>query len=114
MKQAGQVVLFKFPQTNLVPGKLRPAILLSRLPGSRDDWLICMMSTQVHQAVPQFDEVIHANDADFRLSGLRGISLIRLGRLAVVEGRILVGALGQISPTRLQRLKSRLVAWLAK
>lgn len=33
MKQAGQVVLFRFPQTDLAEGKLRPALLLGKLPG---------------------------------------------------------------------------------
>ncbi len=32
MKQAGQIVLFRFPQTDLEEGKLRPALLLGRLP----------------------------------------------------------------------------------
>jgi len=29
MKQAGQIVLFKFPQADLEQGKLRPALLIS-------------------------------------------------------------------------------------
>ena len=40
MKQAGQIVLFPFPHTDLGEGKLRPALLLGRLPGEYDDWLI--------------------------------------------------------------------------
>jgi len=40
MKQPGQIVLFRFPQTDLAVGKLRPALLLGRLPGGYDDWLI--------------------------------------------------------------------------
>lgn len=47
MKQAGQIVLFRFPQTNLEEGKLRPALLLGKLPGPYDDWLICMISSQI-------------------------------------------------------------------
>jgi hypothetical protein len=34
MKRAGQLVLFNFPQTNLIRGKLRPALLIGKLPGS--------------------------------------------------------------------------------
>ena len=41
MKEAGQVVVFRFPQTDLEKGKLRPALLLGTLPGDYDDWLIC-------------------------------------------------------------------------
>jgi mRNA interferase MazF len=43
MKREGQIVLFRFPQTDLASGKLRPALLLKDLPGPYDDWLICMI-----------------------------------------------------------------------
>jgi mRNA interferase MazF len=39
MKQPGQVVIFKFPQTNLEYTKARPALLLAKVPGDYDDWL---------------------------------------------------------------------------
>lgn len=112
MKQAGQVVLFRFPQTNLAEGKLRPALLLGKLPGEYDDWLICMISSQAHRYVPGFDELVREDDADFTLSGLKGPSAIRIGRLAVVQGEVLLGAIGEIAPQRLQRIKRRLAEWL--
>ena len=37
MKQAGQIVLFRLPRTDLAEGKLRPALLLGRLPGEYGD-----------------------------------------------------------------------------
>ena len=69
MKQAGQVVLFHFPQTNLVEGKLRPALLLGKLPGDYDDWLICMISGQTRHYIAEFDEIVREDDADFAESG---------------------------------------------
>lgn len=33
MIQPGQIVLFHFPQTDLAEGKLRPALVLTQLPG---------------------------------------------------------------------------------
>lgn len=38
MRQAGQICLFRFPQTDLETGKPRPALLVARLPGLFDDW----------------------------------------------------------------------------
>ena len=112
MKQAGQIVLFRFPHADLEEGKLRPALLLGRLPGEYDDWLICMISSQIRHYVPEFDEIAREDDPDFAESGLKAPSVIRTGRLAVVEGEILLGAIGQIAPERLQRLKGRLTDWL--
>jgi hypothetical protein len=40
-KKAGQIVLFKFPQTDLATGKLRPALLLKQISSKYGDWLIC-------------------------------------------------------------------------
>lgn len=112
MKQAGQIVLFRIPQTDLGAGKLRPALLLGKLPGEYDDWLLCMVSSQTHRATPEFDELIEADDSDFADSGLRVSSVIRVGRLAVIQGQILLGAIGQIAPERLHRIKRHLTEWL--
>ena len=113
MKESGQIILFRFPQTNLETGKLRPALLLSQLPGEYDDWLICMVSSQIRHHIPGFDQVIQESDRDFAASGLKTPSVIRVGRLAVVEGNILLGAIGQISSERLQHIKASLAEWIS-
>ena len=105
-------MLFRFPRADLAEGKLRPALLLGKLPGEYDDWLICMVSSQVHHILPGFDEIVYEDDTDFASSGLKVTSVIRIARLAVVEAGILVGATGQISFERLQRIKSHLAEWL--
>lgn len=114
MKRAGQIVLFRFPQTSLEEGKLRPALLLARLPGEYDDWLICMISSQLRHYVADFDELVQTSDADFAESGLKVPSVIRVGRLAVATGELLLGAIGQISSERLERIKKRLAEWLVR
>ena len=112
MKQAGQLALFRFPQTDLTEGKLRPALVLGKLPRKFDDWLVCMISTQLDQTIAKFDEIIQMADADFKSSGLKQASIVRVGRLAVVEESVLVGSIGNISAERLTRIKSRLANWL--
>lgn len=113
MRKAGQIVLFEFPQADLQAGKLRPALMLRELPGTYEDWLICMISSQLRKAVPGFDEVIEVGDHDFVLSGLKTTSVIRLSRIAVIEGAMLAGSIGEISDERLNRLRNRWAAWLS-
>jgi mRNA interferase MazF len=108
----GQIVLFRFPQTDLANAKLRPALVVRRLPGKFDDWLICMMSSQLAQEIPAFDEVISTGDADFPASGLKVATLIRIARLASVERALLRGKIGHVSPERLERVKIKLGQWL--
>ena len=73
-----------------------------------------MVSSQVRHNVPGFDEIVREDDVDFATSGLKVTSVIRVGRLAVVEADILVGAMGQISLERLRRIKRHLAEWLAE
>jgi len=108
MIQEGQLVLFRFPQTDQNLGKLRPALVLRKLPGPYDDWLVCMISSRLSQQIQNFDELISENDVDFESSGLRIASIIRIGRLAIVTRDILVGSIGNISSERLNIIKIRL------
>ncbi len=109
--KAGDVALVALPQADGVE-KLRPALLLCGLP-SHGDWLACGVSTQIHQAVPGFDEVVGPSDEDFSASGLRAPSVIRLGFLAALPAARFTGAIGRISDLRLRRLRGRLAEHLA-
>lgn len=71
MISEGQIVLFRFPQADQKDGKLRPALVLRKLPGKFDDWLICMISSQLHQVIRELDEVIDSEEPDFRQTGLK-------------------------------------------
>lgn len=91
--------------------KNRPAVFLRLMP-PYDDLLVCGVSTQLRLEVPQFDELISITDSDFKSSGLRTDSLIRLGFLAVLPKKSVVGAIGSISEERHLRLLSKLSAHL--
>ena len=56
MKLPGQVAILRFPSVDLSEGKSRPVLLLAKARGAYDDWLICMISSQVHQALSEIDE----------------------------------------------------------
>ncbi len=114
MKNSGQIVLFEFPQTDQLQGKLHPELMLKNVPGPYNDVLMCMISTQLNRGIKGFNDILHCDDEDFVSSGLKKTSLIRLGRLAVVDRDILVGSIGTISNKRLKRLKNRLINWIEK
>ena len=112
MKRAGQIVIFKFPQTNLEYRKPRPALLVARVPGDYDDWLISMITSQTHHYIEGLDEIVEPDAPDFKNSGLKDESVIRVARLAVVSGDILEGAIGEISTERLARVRDNLSRWI--
>ncbi len=113
MISEGQIVLFRFPKTDQGTGKLRPALAVRKLPGLYDDWLICMVSSQVFQRIVDFDELIMEEASDFSSSGLKVASVVRISRLAVVESSVLRGAIGSISEKRLARVRRKLADWIA-
>ena len=87
--------------------KNRPVILLRQMPPF-GDWLVCGVSTQLHQRVAGFDELIEHSGPEFSRSGLKADSLIRLGYLAVLPVSDLRGAIGSISPECHHRLLENL------
>ena len=108
----GDIILTPLPQAD---GRVknRPAVALRELP-PYGDLLVCGVSTQVHQLVSGFDELIVRSDADFSTSGLLADSVIRLGFLAVLPRKSILGSIGAISPQRHRRLLHRLSAYLVE
>jgi mRNA interferase MazF len=106
----GDVLLTPVPQANGIV-KNRPAIFLREMPPFRD-LLVCGISTQLHQEVKGFDDVVDQSDADFASTGLRTTSLIRLGFLAVLPRSAVIGSIGPVSPERHKRLLTRLSNYL--
>lgn len=106
----GAVVLLALTQAD---GKVkpRPAVALRQLLGF-GDWLVCGVSTQLHQVVAGFDEPVSTSDPDFRLSGLTQPSLIRLSFLQSVPLSAIMGRIGALSTERHQRLLANLVRHL--
>ena len=106
----GDILLTPITQAD---GKIknRPALFLRELPPFRD-MLVCGISTQIHQAVEDFDEVIQKNDFDYSHSGLVADSVIRLGFLAVIPKKNVIGSIGAISSSRHARLLRNLSTYL--
>ncbi|NJL55613.1 type II toxin-antitoxin system PemK/MazF family toxin [bacterium] len=114
MKQSGQIVLVPFPFTDLFGAKLRPVLMLRKSSAQFDDWLVCMVSSQLWQVDGQIEEILLPSDADFAVTGLKVPSMLRLSRLAVLESSLLMGSLGEVSHERLQRIRQKLAVWIAE
>ena len=108
----GDIVLIPLPQAD---GQLkpRPALALRIMP-PYGDLLFCGISSQLHQEVKGFDDIIDVKAADFSKSGLRVTSLIRLGFLAVLPVKDVVGTLGSVDSSRHQTLLQRLSDYLTE
>jgi mRNA interferase MazF len=106
----GDVILAPLPQAD-GRAKHRPVVFPREMPPYRD-LLVCGVSTQLRQQVKDFDELIAPSDPDFAASGLLSESLIRLGFLAVLPRKNVVGSIGAISAERRVRLLKTLCDYL--
>jgi mRNA interferase MazF len=62
--------------------------------------------------VSGLDDTISPSDQDFKQTGLRLESTVRVSRLAVVSEKIMLGKIGEISEERLGRIKRNLANWI--
>lgn len=105
--QEGSIILTNLPQSD-GGYKLRPVLVLRELP-TYNDFLVCGISTQLHQEIVDFDVVLEAN----RTNGLMAKSLVRLSFLAALSADENKRTIGRVDATThdllLERLSNHLV-----
>jgi mRNA interferase MazF len=106
----GDVILTPMPQAD-GQEKPRPAIVLAIM-RPFGDLFVCGLSTQLRHEVQGFDEQLSPGHADFKASGLKAPSLIRLGYAFVVMPDDVLCRVGAVSRDRLTRLQKRLGEFL--
>jgi len=106
----GDVLLTIMPQAD-GSQKARPVLFLCRVPPF-DDFLVCGITTQIGNAIPNLDEIVSASDADFKATGLKATSLIRTAYLALLPAARFNGRIGSVTEARHKRLLSALATFL--
>ena len=106
----GHIVLASLPQSD-GNYKLRPVLLLKRLPGY-GDFLVCGVSTQLHHLIKDFDHLIDERSDSFSQTGLRQSSIVRLGFLAVIPANKVSGSIGEVDRLIYRSLLDRLANYL--
>ena len=107
--KAGDIALTIIPQDN--QEKLRPVLILKIMP-KYEDLLVCAVSSQVHQLIPDFDLLLENNNPAFKDSGLKTTSIFRLGSLAVLEQREVIGSIGFLHEVLHKKLLNNLSDYL--
>ena len=99
--QPGDVVLVRFPFTDLTTAKLRPAVVLA---AHGDDLTIAGIFSGPQ---PPRETWIPLNNQDptFFQTGLKTTSVIKAERIAVVEQSVVVRKLGSLPPFHMEQLK---------
>lgn len=90
MMKPGDIFLASVPQAD-GSHKLRPVLALCQLPGPYGDWLVCGISSQLHQRVEGWDEILDPGTEIDAQTGLHRRSIVRLSFLSVVAKDTIAG-----------------------
>ena len=93
----GDIVLTRFPFTDLSGSSVRPALVVS-MPLVGDDLVLAGISSVVRGSAIPTDLKVATTHPEFPLTGLRVTSVFRLHKLAAVESKVVIRRLGQIGP----------------
>jgi mRNA interferase MazF len=100
----GEVVLVRFPFSDLSQSKLRPAVCLAD--AGRNDWVLCQITSNAYGdslAIPLVDP-------DFVSGGLKTASYVRPGKLFTAHERLIAKSVGKLRDDALRRIADAVVA----
>lgn len=109
----GDVTLVRFPFTDLAAAKKRPTLILARTTRARRYQLVtvAMITSQVEALKLDGDVLL----ADWHEAGLLHPSILRMAKVATVDGELLDKTLGSLSRRDLaaakQAFRSVFAAW---
>ena len=91
----GDIVLVRFPFSNLSGVKLRPALVLI---GTDEHGEVCLafISSRVEQG-HEFNLLLTRQKSDFRYTGLKVDSVVRLNKIVTLHRDLIAGRLGRLS-----------------
>jgi len=89
----GKIVLIPFPFTDLTATKLRPALVLFE---GQKDVVVAFISSRVPRRPAPTEILIDETHPEFKLTGLKRSSVIRLDKVATISKDLILGEIGEI------------------
>ena len=90
----GKIVLIPFPFTDLTATKLRPALVLYE---GEKDVVVAFISSRTDKPKP-IDITINEKNVEFKQTGLKLTSTIKLDKVATISKDLIIGEIGEIGP----------------
>lgn len=103
-----KVVLVPFPFDDLSGTKTRPAVCLTPIIGTYQQVVVAFITSQALKASEASDLLIPTTHRDFKQTGLKVDSAIRLHRLITLPSHIILRELGVVSPAIQAEIATRL------
>jgi mRNA interferase MazF len=104
----GDVVLVPFPFADLSGRKVRPAVIVSADPQGSELSLAFITSVLTNRSSRGAEVELLRSDPEFRATGLKGDSLIRLDKLVTLSRSVISRRLGTTAPATQKKIASAL------
>lgn len=108
-RQRGDIVLVRFPFTDLSGSKRRPAVVLATYP---PDVVVAFISSTIPTVPELSDVVLRPSSTAFAATGLKVPSVIRLRKLATLEQSLITRTLGKLNQDLLTAVDKALLIGL--
>lgn len=102
----GDVVLVKFPFSDLSASKLRPAVILASV--DKNDWILCQVTSNPYSDA----RAVEIADPDFDSGSLARISFARPGKLFSANTSIMQRVIGSLASRKRRAIVDAVVAIL--
>ena len=89
----GKIVLVPFPFTDLTAAKLRPALVIYE---GEKNVIVAFISSKIAPELSETDVLITTENPDFKKTGLKVESVIKIDKVATVLKDLIVGELGEV------------------
>jgi len=111
MHRIGHIILTPFPFTDLSGNKVRPALVLGEQEGG-DDITVCFISSISPKKVHKFDILIDSKEKNFKNTGLKLKSVIKVVKIATLDKAVVLGKIGELDQKNMQKVKNVLKIYL--
>ena len=101
----GKIILIPFPFTDLSSTKLRPALVLHE---GEKDVVAAFISSRTENPKPA-DVVIDENHPEFKQTGLKLTSVLKIDKIATISKELIIGEIGEVG-TKLKKEINRKIA----
>lgn len=106
--QNGDVVLVPFPFADLSGRKVRPALIVSADPQGPELTLAFITSSLTNRSLRGADVEALRSDPEFRITGLKTNSLIRLDKLVTLSRSMISRRMGTVGPVTRTKITAAL------
>ncbi|MFQ5661846.1 MAG: type II toxin-antitoxin system PemK/MazF family toxin [Candidatus Paceibacteria bacterium] len=109
MYKKGKIILTPFPFTDLSSSKVRPAVIVSdSIKG--EDIVAAFISSIKSKRSQKTDVTISSSSKTFSQTGLKTNSVIKVGKIATLDKKIILGEIGSIDISTKKEIDKKLKA----